>query len=190
MPAFLFGATVCLPDVGAVAPMRDPDGKELGMAIADRIATLIEPSLVAMGYSLVRVRLASGGRPVLQIMAEPQEDRPMTVEDCADISRTVSALLDVDDPIGGAYSLEVSSPGIDRPLVREDDYRRFSGFEARIETREPLNGRRRFQGRLDGIVNGSVRLDIEGRAAEIPFAAIERAKLVLTDDLLAAFAKT
>jgi ribosome maturation factor RimP len=159
------------------------------MAIADRIADLIESTLQSMGYSLVRVRLAAGGRPILQIMAEPGDGRAMTVEDCAEISRTVSALLDVEDPIGGAYALEVSSPGIDRPLVREDDYRRFSGFEARIETRAPLDGRKRFQGRLAGIANGCVRLDMEGRAAEIPLAAIERAKLVLTDDLLAAFAK-
>jgi ribosome maturation factor RimP len=160
------------------------------MAIADRIATLIEPTLDSMGYSLVRVRLGAGGRPVLQIMAEPKDGRAMAVEDCAEISRTVSALLDVEDPIGSAYALEVSSPGIDRPLVREDDYRRFSGFEARIETRAPLAGRKRFQGRLTGVANGCVQLAMDVGTAEIPFAAIDRAKLVLTDDLLAAFAKT
>lgn len=160
------------------------------MAITDRIAALIEPTLESMGYGLVRVRLAGAGRPVLQVMAEPKDQRPMTVDDCAEISRTLSAILDVEDPIGGAYALEVSSPGIDRPLVREDDYRRFSGFEARIETREPVGGRRRFRGRLEGIADGRVRLVMEGEAAEIPFAVIERAKLVLTDDLLAAHART
>ena len=107
-----------------------------------------------MGYRLVRVMITSGRRATLQVMAEPFDDRPMTVEDCAEISRSVSALLDVADPIAGAYMLEVSSPGIDRPLVRPEDYDRFSGFEARIELARPLEGRKRFRGRLLGLAEG------------------------------------
>ena len=99
----------------------------------NRIAQAIEPSLEGMGYRLVRVVITSGRRPTLQVMAERKDDQPMTVEDCAQISHSVSALLDVADPIAGAYMLEISSPGIDRPLVRAEDYDRFSGFEARIE---------------------------------------------------------
>ncbi len=98
----------------------------------NEIARIIEPSLDAMGYRLVRL-MQTGGlrRPTLQVMAERRDEAPMTVEDCAEISRAVSALLDVADPIAGAYMLEVSSPGIDRPLVRPEDYDRFAGFEAR-----------------------------------------------------------
>ena len=117
----------------------------------NEIARIIEPSLDAMGYRLVRL-MQTGGlrRPTLQVMAERRDDAPMTVEDCAEISRAVSALLDVADPIAGAYMLEVSSPGIDRPLVRPEDYDRFAGFEARIDLASPLDGRKRFRGRVLG----------------------------------------
>ena len=110
----------------------------------------------------------------------------MTVDDCADISRSISAVLDVADPIAGAYMLEVSSPGIDRPLVRPEDYDRFAGFEARIELDEPLDGRKRFRGRLLGRAEEYVRLIGEAGEVRLPLAAIVRAKLVLTEDLLAA----
>jgi ribosome maturation factor RimP len=109
----------------------------------------------------------------------------MTVDDCAAISRSVSALLDVADPIASAYTLEVSSPGIDRPLVRPEDYDRFAGFEARIELSQPLSGRKRFRGRLLGRAGDSVRLIAETGEVHVPLSAIARAKLVLTDDLLA-----
>jgi ribosome maturation factor RimP len=109
----------------------------------------------------------------------------MTVDDCADISRSVSALLDVADPIASAYTLEVSSPGIDRPLVRPEDYDRFAGFEARIEVSRPISGRKRFRGRLLGRSGDTVRLIAEAGEVEVPLSAIARAKLVLTDDLLA-----
>ncbi|OIR09181.1 ribosome maturation factor RimP [mine drainage metagenome] len=158
-----------------------------GMSIEDRIAALIAPSLESMGYELVRVQLQGQKRPVLQIMAERADRAPMTVEDCADISRSVSALLDVDDPISDAYTLEVSSPGIDRPLTRRQDYERFSGFEAKIETQRPVDGRKRFRGRLLGIdASEQVRLGQEDGDLLIPYADIHRAKLVLTDDLIAA----
>lgn len=150
------------------------------------IAQTIEPSLTAMGYRLVRVVVTGGRRATLQVMAERIDDAPMTVDDCAEISRSVSALLDVVDPIAGAYTLEVSSPGIDRPLVRPEDYDRFSGFEARIELSEPLDGRKRFRGRLLGRADDVIRLATENGEARLPLAAVTKAKLVLTDDLIAA----
>jgi ribosome maturation factor RimP len=150
------------------------------------IAALIEPSLSAMGYRLVRVALTSGRRATLQVMAERLDEVPMSVEDCAEISRSLSALLDVADPIAGSYMLEISSPGIDRPLVRAEDYDRFAGFEAKIELGAPLAGRRRFRGRLIGTSDGDVRVMIETGEVRLPFRAILRAKLVLSDALIAA----
>lgn len=139
-----------------------------------------------MGYELVQVRMLGGARPTLQIMAEPVDRRPMTVDDCAEISHAVSALLDVHDPIPGSYVLEVSSPGIDRPLVRPRDYARFAGHVAKVETVGPVAGRRRFRGVITGVTEAGVLLLVEGEQVEVPFAAIRRAKLVLTDELLAA----
>ena len=150
------------------------------------IARIIEPSLGAMGYGLVRVMQTGGKqRPTVQIMAERRDEQPMTVEDCAEISRAVSALLDVEDPIAGAYTLEVSSPGTDRPLVRPADYDRFAGFEARIELNEPVDGRKRFKGRLLGRAEENVRLVAETGEVLLPLDRIARAKLVLTDELIA-----
>lgn len=153
-----------------------------------RIEQIIAPSVDAMGYEIVRVQLSGKQRPTLQIMAERTDGGPMTVEDCADISRAVSALLDVEDPFPGAYTLEVSSPGIDRPLTRLKDFDRFAGFEAKAETRVPLDGRKRFRGVLKGVENGRVRLDTPEGPVELPYDQIARAKLVLTDALLAAAA--
>ena len=157
-----------------------------------RIERLIEPALAAMGYDVVRVMLRGGHAPTLQIMAERKDGVSMTVDDCADISRALSALLDVEDPITSAYTLEVSSPGIDRPLIKPADYERFAGFEARLETVLPVAGRKRFRGRLMGLAGEDVRLREAATGAEqenetlVPLAAIARAKLVLTDDLIAA----
>jgi ribosome maturation factor RimP len=139
-----------------------------------------------MGYRLVRVVITSGRRATLQVMAERLDAQPMTVDDCAQISHSVSALLDVADPIPGAYMLEVSSPGIDRPLVRTEDYDRFAGFEAKIELTRPIDGRKRFRGRLLGTAGGKLRLFTEAGETELPLDAVGRAKLVLTDDLIAA----
>jgi ribosome maturation factor RimP len=150
-----------------------------------QIAAIIEPSLDAMGYRLVRVALLGARRATLQIMAERRDEAAMSVENCAEISRSISALLDVADPIASAYDLEVSSPGIDRPLVRPEDYDRFAGFEAKIELSEPLSGRKRFRGRLLGRAGDAVRLIGEAGEVTLPFALIARAKLVLTNDLLA-----
>ena len=153
------------------------------------IARLVEPTLKDMGYELVRVQFAGGGRrPTLQIMAERADRQPMAVEDCAEISRMLSAVLDVEDPVQGAYVLEVSSPGIDRPLLRQADYERFSGFEARIELSRPMEGRRRYRGRLAGVESGCVRIVEAAGEFRLPLDEISKAKLVLTDDLIAAAA--
>jgi ribosome maturation factor RimP len=151
-----------------------------------KIEAMIAPSLDAMGYRVVRVAVTGGRRATLQIMAERRDEQAMTVEDCAEISRTVSALLDVADPIAGAYTLEVSSPGIDRPLVRREDFARFAGFEAKIELNVPQDGRRRFRGKLLGVEGDAVRLLVDDAPVALPLAAVARAKLVLTDALLAA----
>lgn len=155
------------------------------MDLADRIADLIRPTVEGMGYSLVRVQVLGQQRVRLQVMAERADGEPMQIDDCADVSRAISAVLDVEDPVSASYTLEVSSPGIDRPLVRLADYERFAGFEARIELRQMLAGRRRYQGRLLGVSGDAVRLAAGGGTVELPFADIARAKLVLTDDLLA-----
>jgi ribosome maturation factor RimP len=139
-----------------------------------------------MGYSIVRVAFTGGRRPTLQIMAERTDDIAMTVEDCAAISHTVSALLDVADPIASAYMLEISSPGIDRPLTRRADYERFAGFEAKVEMLRPVEGRRRFRGKLMGLEGDEAKLLVGSDLVRLPLDAISRAKLVLTDELIAA----
>jgi len=154
------------------------------LADAGKIEAMIAPSLEAMGYRVVRVLLMGGRRPTLQVMAERRDEAPMSVEDCAEISRTVSALLDVNDPIAGAYDLEVSSPGLDRPLLRREDYVRFAGHEAKIELIRSRDGRRRFRGTLIAIEGDDLRLLVDGVALALPLADIARAKLVITDALL------
>jgi len=153
---------------------------------ARRIEELIAPSLEAMGYAVVRVRVSGGQRLALQVMIERSDLEPLTLDVCAEASRTISALLDVEDPIGGSYILEVSSPGIDRPLTRLGDFERFTGFEAKIELEAPLDGRKRFRGRLLGTDDETVRLAMDMGEVALPFGAIATAKLVLTDELIAA----
>ncbi|MFQ5953542.1 MAG: ribosome maturation factor RimP [Kiloniellales bacterium] len=154
------------------------------------IERLIAPSLASLGYRLVRVRLSGGHRPVLQVMVERAAAQGLnpdvTVDDCAEISHTLSALLDVEDPIRGSYTLEVSSPGIDRPLVRKRDFERFAGFDAKLETRELFDGRRRFKGRLIGVVGEAVRVELDTGAVDLPLSEITQAKLMLSDALIAA----
>ena len=156
------------------------------MGLPERIIECISPTVVAMGYEVVRVLISGKERPRLQVMAERRDGTAMTVEDCAGISRAISAVLDIEDPIHGAYTLEVSSPGIDRPLVRLADFQRFQGFDARVETGRPIDGRKRFRGRLIGVDGESVRVRVEGTTYDLPHADIARAKLLLTDELLAA----
>lgn len=151
------------------------------------IEATIEPAMAAAGYRLVRVAFTGGGRrATLQVMAERVDDRPMTVDDCAELSRTISALLDIADPIGPSYMLEVSSPGLDRPLLRRQDFERFAGFEAKLEVKEPIAGRKRFRGRLKGVTGDDVTLEVDGEIWRLPLESVIRAKLVLTDELLAA----
>jgi len=158
--------------------LKDPVGE---------ITRLIEPSLQAMGYALVRVQITGGQhRPTLQVMAERADGAGMTVEDCTEVSRAVSALLDVADPLPTAYVLEATSPGIDRPLVKAQDYQRFAGHEARIETRWPIGGRKRFKGRILALEGEAVRVQTEDGEVALPVGEIERAKLLLTDELIAA----
>jgi len=156
------------------------------MDATDRIQRIIAPTVEDMGYDIVRVQISGMQRPTLQIMAERRDDGAMTVEDCAEISRAVSAVLDVEDPIASAYTLEISSPGIDRPLTRLKDYERFAGFEARVETRFPIDDRKRFRGLLRGVADEAVQIETDTGMVAIPFADIQRGKLVLTDALIAA----
>ncbi len=152
-------------------------------AIDRRMAEIITPVIEDMGYELVRVRLMSGKSTILQIMA----DRPnggIEVDDCARISTAVSATLDVEDPILDAYTLEVSSPGIDRPLTRLKDFETHEGYEAKLETEELHGGRRRFKGVLAGVEGGDVLINVEEGTIGLHFDWLSEAKLVLTDELI------
>jgi ribosome maturation factor RimP len=151
--------------------------------LEEEIAQLIEPAVAGAGFDLVRVRVSGAQRKTLQVMAE-RADGTMSAEDCAALSRTLSPLLDAADPIKGAYTLEVSSPGIDRPLTRLEDFEAWSGFEAKVETSRPLDGRKRWRGVLNGVEGDQVRLNVDDGVARIPFAAISSARLVLTEDLV------
>ncbi|MGF1607255.1 MAG: ribosome maturation factor RimP [Rhodothalassiaceae bacterium] len=155
------------------------------MTINEQIRHLIEPTVEALGFELVRVTYGGGKRATLQIMAE-RPDGTMTVDDCAALSREVSALLDVEDPIPSEYLLEVSSPGIDRPLTRAKDFDRWKGFHAKLELDTPIEGQRRFTGRLDGLEGDRVVIDTQEGQVRAPLAHIHKAKLVLTDDLIKA----
>jgi ribosome maturation factor RimP len=148
---------------------------------------LIDPIAESLGLAIVRVRLMGGTlRRRLQIMAERQADHDISVEQCARLSRAVSEVLDAADPIAGEYLLEVSSPGIDRPLTRLIDFELFEGHEARLETDRMIEGRKRFKGELAGVEDRNVLIDLEGEAdtAMIPFDWLADAKLVMTDALL------
>lgn len=156
-------------------------------AIDKRLAQIVEPVAQDLGLELVRLRLMSGNHPTLQIMAQ-RPDGSMEVEDCARLSTAVSAVLDVEDPITDAYTLEVSSPGIDRPLTRLKDFELWAGHEAKIETSEAIDGRRRFKGILQGTEGDEVLLEIEQGKETVTiglrFDWLSDAKLVLTDDLI------
>ncbi len=157
------------------------------MSLARRVEQLIAPAVADLGFRVVQVLLMGKQRPRLQVMVERTDDVPVNVDDCATVSRAISAVLDVDDPIDGAYTLEVSSPGIDRPLTRGEDFDRFAGQVAKLEVATPIDGRRRFQGRLAGRDGDDVRIEVEGTMMNLPLADVVRAKLVLTDELLAAY---
>ncbi len=156
------------------------------MDIIEKITSIIEPSLDDMGYAIVQIKMADGDRrKTLMVMAERKDAVVMGFDDCTEISRVVGALLEVDDPITGAYNLEVCSPGIDRPLTKPEDYSRFSGYEAKIETQLPIDGRKRFRGVLKGMNDNKVIMNTEGKDTVISFSNIRTAKLVMTDALVA-----
>ena len=138
----------------------------------------------ATGFRLVRVRMMGGAQKTLQVMAE-RPDGTMNVEDCAKLSRALLAFFETDDPIEGEFELEVSSPGIDRPLTRLTDFSRWAGHEAKIELHAPQDGRRRFRGTILGLDGNDVKLRAQAAELKIPFRAIAEAKLTLTDKLIA-----
>ncbi|MEL6311087.1 MAG: ribosome maturation factor RimP [Pseudomonadota bacterium] len=163
-------------------PLAREDG------IAAQVAELITEPLVGLGFRLVRVQVTGGDSQTLQIMAE-RPDGTMTITDCEMVSKQLSPLLDAYDPISGSYRLEVSSPGIDRPLVRADDFEAWSGFTAKVTLRRMLEGRRKFRGIVDGYEDDEVRLEVDlgdqGRQViGLPVDMVEEARLVLTDDLI------
>jgi ribosome maturation factor RimP len=160
------------------------------MDLQHHLETLIAPSLEGMGYELVRVAFQGKTHPTLQIMAERKDGAGMTVDDCAAISRSLSALLDVEDPIQGGYVLEVSSPGIDRPLTRSKDFVNWAGHETKIESLAAVDGRKRFRGKLLGLDDeGRVKLLTDAGEVVIHMDDIKSAKLVLTDELVDAVTK-
>lgn len=157
------------------------------MAANETIENLVTPVCESMGYDVVRITVGgSEHRKVLQIMIERRDARPMTVDDCASVSRALSPVLDEHDPIEGNYSLEVSSPGIDRPLVKLADFDRFKGYEAKVESSVPVGGRKRFTGRLQGVDGDNVVILFDGEPVSVPFVHVAKAKLVITDELLSA----
>jgi ribosome maturation factor RimP len=160
----------------------------MGGSVEDRVDGLIRPSLTHMGFRLVRVKLMDVmGRRTLQIMAERLDGVGMNVDHCAEISRTVSALMDVHDPITEEYHLEVTSPGIDRPLITVEDFQRFIGFEAKLETAYLINGRKKYRGIVKAAAEGDITLEMDGALHTVPHAQIANAKLVLTDALIKAY---
>ncbi len=152
-------------------------------AIDRRLADIIQPVIEGMGFELVRVRLMGSKYSTVQIMVE-RPDGGIEVDECAEISNAISALLDVEDPIDEKYTLEVSSPGIDRPLTRLRDFATWEGYEAKIETIELIDGRRRFKGKLAGVTDDEVLVNIEEGTIGLKFAWLSDAKLLLTDDLI------
>jgi ribosome maturation factor RimP len=164
------------------------------LADIDALSRMIEPHAAALGFELVRVRLlGKGDERTLQVMAERPDTGQLTIDDCADLSRRLSDMLDAleeegRDPIEGAYRLEVSSPGIDRPLTREKDYAAWVGHEARLVLAEPIDGQKQFKGELQGIdSDGMIAIrNRTGALAQVPFDRVVDAKLALTDKLIAA----
>jgi len=155
--------------------------------LSEKIENLIAPVADELGYELVRVQMQGGARrATLQIMAERRDRAAMLVEDCARLSRAISTVLDEADPITEEYMLEVSSPGIDRPLMKRADYERFMGHDVKLEMNAPVDGRKRFQGAMTAIEGDNLLLAGETGSASLPLAQIKTAKLILTDRLIEA----
>lgn len=171
---------------GDTSASRERFLRETGLAAA--VADLADPVLADLGFRLVRVQIQGREGTIVQIMAE-RPDGTMTVNDCEAISRQLSPLLDVHDVVSGSYRLEISSPGIDRPLVRPSDFEDWADYEAKIELSEPIEGRKRFRGRLEGFENDEVLIEVElpelgPTVIGLPVSLVSDAKLVLTDDLV------
>ncbi len=152
-------------------------------AMDRRLFEIVNPLVESMGFEIVRLRLMGGNTPTLQVMAQ-KPDTTIEVDDCAEISTAISAVLDVEDPIIEAYTLEVSSPGIDRPLTRLKDFAHWVGYVAKLETSELIDGRKRFRGELAGTEDDEVLINIEEGTIGLKFDWLADAKLVLTDDLI------
>ena len=160
------------------------------MDIVQKVTQIIEPTLADMGFALVRVLYQGADtNNTLQIMVERSDYSAMQADDCEKISRSLSAILDVEDVIANRYLLEVTSPGIDRPLVKLSDYERFKGREAKIETLIPVDGRKRFKGTLQGVDGDLIVMNFDGQELKINFDIISKAKLILTDELVAQMLK-
>lgn len=156
------------------------------MADAAQLTRLIEPEVTRLGFDLVRVTLSGTRHLSLQVMAEDPKTGQLTLDECATLSRALSAMLDEVDPIEDEYRLEVSSPGIDRPLTRTKDWTAWAGHEARVSLNEPVDGRKRFQGIVRGLDGESAVLEVEGAEVKLPLSDIFSAKLTLTDALIKA----
>ena len=148
-----------------------------------KLAELLNPILEDLGFEMVRVRLSNGNPSTLQIMAD-RLDGQIGVDELAEINTSVGTVLDVEDPIPENYTLEISSPGIDRPLTRKKDFDSFQGFEAKVETTELIDGRRRFRGVLAGVNNDEVLINLEEGTIGLKFTWLSEARLVLSDDLI------
>lgn len=150
----------------------------------ERVVALIEPTAAEMGYRLVRVRLSGNRRKRLQIMAERLSDGQMGIDDCTRLSRAISPIFDLEDPIQGEFDLELSSPGIDRPLMRVEDFERFIGYDAKCETAAMVNNQRRFKGVIAGVAGEAITLSTEHGDVTLNFSQLSDARLVLTDKLI------
>lgn len=174
------------PVASNIAPSDDRFVAEAGPAA--RIASIAKPVLASLGLRLVRVQISGRDGQTVQIMAE-RPDGSMRIEDCEAVTRALSPIFDVEDPIAGGYRLEISSPGIDRPLVRASDFSAWAGYEVKLTLRQPVDGQKRFRGRIEGFEGGEARVlcDLTDRGPTLlgfPIASIGEAKLVLTDDLI------
>jgi ribosome maturation factor RimP len=152
--------------------------------IEERVIALIEPTAASLGFRIVRVRLSGQRRKRLQIMAERLSDGQMSVDDCGRLSRALSPVFDLEDPIQGEFDLEISSPGIDRPLMSIEDFVRFIGHEAKLETAQMIDGRRRWKGRIERVEGDVIVLAAEHGETRLHFAQLSDARLVLTDKLI------
>lgn len=146
---------------------------------------MVSRVVTELGFTPIRTRITGRLRPTLQVMAERADGTPLTIDDCATISRTLSAAFELDDPMPGPYQLEVSSAGIDRPLVTRADFERFVGSSAEVTTVVPIDGRRRFKGRIAGVAEDRLAIDCEAGLAEVPLAAVADARLVIAREILA-----